>query len=191
VTTWLRPTLRIVRWSPLLACLVSGAVLLTIVGLDGDRLAEPAQVLASTITVIAGVAALHDPGRELVHAVPVSALHRLSQRLFVVAPGVAVVLAMLSGLSARLFPVQVPGPVPLAALGAVGVALVATLSRRIGRRAADVATCVLTAAVLGGVVLVAAGVSRAVAMPWWGASLPLLIGAVVVALVAGTRGVAA
>ena len=186
---WLRPTVRIVRWSPLLASLVSGAVLLSIVGVDGDRLAEPAQLLALTITVIAGVAGLDDPGRDLVHAVPVSALHRLSQRLLVLVPSVVLVVAMLSGLSARLFAVHVPGPAPLAAIGAVGVALVAVLSRHVGRRSADVASCVLAATVLGGVALVGLGVSRAIAMPWWGASLPVLVGAVAVVLVASTRGV--
>lgn len=136
---WLTPTRRVVRWSPLMvvAALASGTLVL--VRVVDWPLQSPVLLAFLAMLVIGALCGLHDPAREFVHPLPVSAGRRLTQRLVVVVPALACALLLMRSLANALFAVVPPAPgwLALAAFGTVGVAACAVLTRRLGTRAVD------------------------------------------------------
>jgi hypothetical protein len=190
---WLTPTRRATRWSPLLvSCGLAIATLLAMRVADRPVRADVV-VVSLAMVLIGALGGLQDPAREFVHALPVSAARRLTHRLIVIVPASACALLAVRLLVSALFPVTpaAPGWAALSALGAVGVAACAVVTRRLGARAVD-------AVVAGMLVWLVAAMSAErfdapfwLAMPWWRWPLPVAFAAVVVTAVATTRGVEA
>ena len=87
---WLTPTRRAVRWSPMVV-----AFALAVGHAGGLRLADrplraDVLIVALAMVVIGALCGLHDPGRDFVHAMPVSAARRLTHRLVVLVPALAI-----------------------------------------------------------------------------------------------------
>ena len=187
---WLTPTRRAARCSPTIAVAGLGLLVLSAVRLFEQPLPAGLYAALLAMVVISGVAGLHDPGRNLVHAVPVSASRRLLHRLAVIIPLVLLGLAAVRWSSAQLFPATGPAPgwAALAALGAVGVAVCTILTRRLQARAADVTLSAMLVWIVAGFTMSRADIPRWLAMPWW--SAPVLIGvpALAVAVVASASG---
>jgi hypothetical protein len=187
---WLTHTRRVVRCSPTCAAATLALAVLVVVRVAERPLPLGLHVALYAMVVISGVAGLHDPGRNLVHALPVSAAHRLLHRLVVIVPILALALVAVRWSAAELFPLSAPSPgwAALAALGAVGVGLCTVLTRTIQARAAEVTVSAMLAWVVAGLTLSSGDAPRWVALPWW--QWPVLVGgaAAVVALVATTSG---
>ena len=193
---WLSPTRAVVRWSPLLAASALAAATLVLIRVLDRPMPSQTLIVAPAMMVVGAVCGLHDPGRDFVHALPVSAAQRLAHRLIVLVPPLVLALFVVRWLAASLFATLPPSPgwKALAAFGAAGVATCATLARRLGTRAADAAVSAmlvwLVCAVSRG--LLDLGVDLdGVLMPWW--RWPLLVTSIAafVTVVATTRGVEA
>ena len=87
---WLTPTRRAVRWSPMVVAGALAAATLVIMRVADRPLRADVFVVALAMVVLGAVCGLHDPAREFVHAMPVSAARRLTQRLVVLVPVVVV-----------------------------------------------------------------------------------------------------
>src|SRR6478735_3323271 len=187
---WLHPTVRAVRWWPLLGACALAATMLAILRIADQPLGLDTHIGILALTVIAGVAGLHDPARDFVHAVPVSASRRLLQRLVLLGPAVAACVLLVRMLASDLFPGVAPGPgwAALAALGAFGVATCAWLTRRLGTRGVDAAVSVTLCWMLAGVTLAQLGAPFGIAMPWWRWPAVIVVACVAAAGVATTRG---
>ncbi len=190
---WLTPTRRAVKWSPMFAALALATATLVVVRLTDQPVRSDLFVVSLVTLVIGALCGLHDPGRDLVHAMPVSAGRRLVHRLVVLVPMLAAALIVLRWLATRMFVVLPPAPgwSALAAFGAVGVAACAVVTRRLGTRAVD-------AVVSGMLVWLAVAMSAdqldvplGVVMPWWRWPVAITSVAVFVTVVATTRGVEA
>lgn len=190
---WWTPTLRAVRWSPLLGAIALATAALGVVRLLSGLLIEQAHVIVLAMIVIGGVSGLHDPGRGLVQAAPVSALRRLVHRLVMLVPVTTLGALTVRALGSHLFPRVAPGPgwAALTALAAVGVAACVMLTRRLGTVANDVVVYLLLAWVVGGMLLSQADAPLGAAMPWWRWPASVAAAAVGAAIVAVTRGVEA
>jgi hypothetical protein len=190
VSAWWRPTRRAIRWSPVLVASGLAIVTLALVRWRDDRLDQLAQVVVTAAVVIGGVAGLHDQGRDVVHPLPATSLRRLAQRLAMLVPFTAIVLAGVR-LAAGVMFAQVapaPGGEALAAFGAVGVALTVVLTRRVGAAASDLAVAGLLGWLVAGVALQQAEAPEWMSMAWWRWPLLVLASATLVAVVAATRG---
>jgi hypothetical protein len=187
---WLTPTLRATRCAPAIAAAGLGLLVLGTLRLFEQPLPDGLHVAVLVMIVLGGLTGLHDPGRNLVHALPVPASRRLLHRLVLLAPLVALGLAAVCWSLGRLFPVSGPAPgwAALAALGATGVGLCAMLTRRIGPRAADVALSVMLGWIVAGFTLSGAELPRWLAMPWWSAPAVVGLSAAAVAIAATTSG---
>jgi hypothetical protein len=190
---WLTPTRRAVKWSPMFAALALATVTLVVVRLTDRPVRSDLFVVSLVTLVIGALCGLHDPGRDFVHAMPVSAGRRLVHRLVVLVPMLAAALIVLQWLATRMFVVLPPAPgwSALAAFGAVGVAACAVVTRRLGTRAVD-------AVVSGMLVWLAVAMSAdqldvplGVVMPWWRWPVAITSVAVFVTVIATTRGVEA
>jgi len=190
---WLTPTRRAVRWSPMFAALALATVTLVVVRLTDQPVRSDLLVVSLVMLVIGALCGLHDPGRDFVHAMPVSAGRRLAHRLVVIVPMLAVALIVLRWLATTMFAALPPAPgwSALAAFGAVGVAACAVVTRRLGTRAVD-------AVVTGMLVWLGVAMSTeqldlpvGVVMPWWRWPVAVAFVAVLVTIVATTRGVEA
>ena len=166
---WLTPTRRIVRWSPLLVAFGLALSTLALARIVGRPLRGGEMMISLTMIVIGGLCGLHDRGRDFVHAVPVPASRRLAHRLLLIVPATALAVTGVQWVAAAWFTVtpQAPEAGALIAFGAVGVALCAVWTRRIGARAADAAVSAMV-----GWLVVAVSADRldlplGVAMPWW------------------------
>ena len=187
---WLTPTRRATRCAPAIAAAGLGLLVVGMLRLFGQQLSDGLHVAVLVMVVLGGLAGLHDPGRNLLHALPVPASRRLLHRLALLAPLVVLGLAAVRWSVGRLFPASGPAPgwAALAALGAVGVGLCAVLTRRIGTRAADATLSAMLGWVVAGMTLSRAELPSWLPMPWW--SSPALIGvpAAAVAVAATTSG---
>ena len=190
---WLTPTRRAVKWSPMFAAVALATVTLVVVRLTDRPVRSDLFVVSLVMLLIGALCGLHDPGRDFVHAMPVSAGRRLVHRLVVLVPMLAAALIVLRWLATTMFVVLPPAPgwSALAAFGAVGVAACAVVTRRLGTRAVD-------AVVSGMLVWLAVAMSAdqldvplGVVMPWWRWPVAITSVAVFVTVVATTRGVEA
>jgi len=190
---WLTPTRRAVRWSPMFAALALATATLVVVRLTDQPVRSDLLVVSLVMLVIGALCGLHDPGRDFVHAMPVSAGRRLGHRLVVLVPMLAVALIVLRWMATTMFAAlpSAPGWSALAAFGAVGVAACAVVTRRLGTRAVD-------AVVTGMLVWLGVAMSTeqldlpvGVVMPWWRWPVAITSVAVLVTVVATTRGVEA
>jgi hypothetical protein len=190
---WLTPTRRAVRWSPTIVALSLAGATLVLIRLAGRPLPSDVFVVTLAMVVLGAVCGLDDPAREFVHAMPVSAARRLAQRLVVLVPVVVLGLLVLEWLATTLFTdlPQAPGWRALTAYGAVGVAACVTLTRRLGSRAVEAAAAAMLGWLAFGIWLGQLDAPVGAAMPWlrW----PLAIGssALVVTMLATSRGVEA
>ena len=190
---WLTPTRRAVRWSPMFAALALATVTLVVVRLSARPVRSDVLVVSLVMVVIGALCGLHDPGRDFVHAMPVSAGRRLAHRLGVIVPTLASALIVLRWLATTMFAVLPPAPgwSALAAFGAVGVAACAVVTRRLGTRAVDA----VVSGMLGWLGLAIStehlDMPLGVVMPWWRWPVGMASVAVFVTVVATTRGVEA
>ena len=193
MSAWLRPTWRATRWQPLLTVTASGLVVVVLCRAVNEVPPAPVVGLVVCLIVVAGLAGLHDPGRDLVHAVATPAWSRLIHRLALLGPGTVFAVAAFDLVTQALFgsPNVGPDAPQLVALGALGVAAIATLTRHVGAAATDLAAGTLGAWIAGGHVLGGAGLPDGLLQPW--AQWPVVIGiaGVAVAAVATTSGVEA
>jgi hypothetical protein len=190
---WLTPTRRAMRWSPIIATSALAAATLGLVRLIDRPLRSDALIVSLVMVVIGALCGLHDPGRDFVHALPVSAARRLTHRLSMIVPALLGALVLLRALTAALFSVVPPAPgwAELFAFGAVGVAACAVVTRRLGTRAVD---AVVSGMLVWLVVALSAEQLDAplgLVMPWWRWPVAVASSAVVVTVVATTRGVEA
>jgi len=188
---WLTPTRRIVRWSPLLVAFALALATLALARVVGRPLRGVELTVSLTMIVIGGLCGLHDNGRDFVHAMPIPASRRLAHRLLLIVPATALAVAGVRWVASAWFAVMPPAPEAgaLIAFGAVGVALCAVWTRRIGARAADAAVSAMV-----GWLVVAVSADRldlplGVAMPWWRWPFAVASLAGAVAVVATTCGV--
>jgi hypothetical protein len=142
---------------------------------------------------VAGVAGLHDPARELVHAVPVAAWLRLAHRLALLAPAVVVVVAAHEVAGRAWFGADSASPSvqELSAVGALGLCGAACLTRKLGARAVDTTVSCLAVWAAASAQLVAAGVPGWLAEPWVRWPWQLAAAGTAVALVASSAGLEA
>jgi hypothetical protein len=114
------PTARAIRWTPA-ACLA--AVLVAAAALAGStgRPADVVLAIASAGLAATVVSGLHDPAAAMLAAVPVSAMRRRLLRLALLGVPALTVWWVLGRLTADRLPG--PGPGPLLALTACGVAV--------------------------------------------------------------------
>jgi hypothetical protein len=124
VPAWVRPTLRVTPWTPLLA----GATVLvaagSVVRLAGGPLAGLTRLAAAGLAA-AVVAGLHDPAHDLLAAVPVGPGRRRLHRLLLLVPAMLIAWVALTAL-ADLASSGEDGEWPLGAvlaLAAAGVAV--------------------------------------------------------------------
>ncbi len=190
---WLNPTRRVVRWSPMIVATSLGAATLAFIRLIDRPLRSDALIVSLAMVVVGALCGLHDPARDFVHAMPVSAARRLMHRLILLVPALLAALVLLRALTAALFSVVPPAPgwAELLAFGAVGVAACAVVTRRLGMRAVD---AVVSGMLVWLVVALSAErlqISPDLAMPWWRWPIAVLCVAVPITVVATTRGVEA
>ncbi len=187
---WWRPTGRAIRWSPVVFATCLALATLVVVRVRGDRLDELAQIIITTTIVIGAVSGLHDPGRDVVHPLPVSTLRRLGQRLVMLIPVVVLAVSTVRLVAGLMFASVAPAPggVALAALGAVGVAATVALTRRVGTRANDLVVFGLLAWVVGGISLGQAETPTWVSTTWSRWPVLMVVAATLFAVVAATRG---
>ena len=190
---WLTPTRRVARWSPLIVASALAAGTLVLIRVVEWPLQTPVLLVSLAMLVIAALCALHDPARDFVHPLPVSAGRRLTHRLTVVVPALACALLVVRWLANALFAVVPPAPgwQALAAFGTVGVAASAVLTRRLGTRAVD---AVVSGMLVWLVVAVSADRFDApidLVMPWWRWPVAVGFAAALVTVVATTSGVEA
>jgi hypothetical protein len=190
---WLTPTRRAVRWSPMFAALALATVTLVVVRLTLRPVRSDLLVVSLVMVVIGALCGLHDPGRDFVHAMPVSAGRRLAHRLVVIVPTLASALIVLRWLATRMFAVLPPAPgwSALAAFGAVGVAACAVMTRRLGTRAVDAVVSGMLGWLGVAISTEQLDVPLGVVMPWWRWPVAIASVAVFVTVVATTRGVEA
>jgi hypothetical protein len=190
---WLAPTRRAVRWSPMFAALALATVTLVVVRLTVRPVRSDVLVVSLVMVVIGALCGLHDPGRDFVHAMPVSAGRRLAHRLGVIVPTLAAALIVLRWLATTMFDVLPPAPgwSALAAFGAVGVAACAVVTRRLGTRAVDVVVSGMLGWVGVAISTEQLDVPLGVVMPWWRWPVGIAAVGVFVTVVATTRGVEA
>ena len=190
---WLTPTRRAVRWSPTIVAVSSTGVTLVLIRLAERPLRSEVFVVALAMVVLGAVGGLHDPAREFVHAMPVSAARRLAQRLVVLVPVVVVGLLAIEWLAATLFTAvpQEPGWRALTAYGAAGVAACATLTRRLGSLAVEAAVTAMLVWLAFGLWLSQLDAPMGAAMPWLRWPLAIASSAFVVTVLATSRGVEA
>ncbi len=190
---WLTPTRRAVRWAPLAVMTAASTATLALLRLADRPLRGQLLLCLPAMIVLGALCGLHDPGRDFVQAMPLSAARRLAHRLTVLVPVGVISLLAVRQLAGHLFTVLPPSPGwrAFGAFGAAGVATTTVLVRRIGPRAAEVAVSVMLAWLAFGVVLVELDVPLGLALPWW--RWPALVGgvAVVVTWLATARGVEA
>jgi hypothetical protein len=91
---WLTPTRRAVRWSPLVVASVLAASTLGVIRAADRPLLSDVLTVSLAIVVVGALCGLHDPGRDLVHALPVSAGRRLTHRLSLLVPTLALALVL-------------------------------------------------------------------------------------------------
>ncbi|HEX6658908.1 MAG TPA: hypothetical protein VF065_12540 [Ilumatobacter sp.] len=190
---WLTPTRRAVRWLPMITASTLAAATIGFVRLIDRPLRSDALIVSLVMVVIGTLCGLHDPGRDFVHAMPVSSARRLSHRLSMLVPALLAVLVLLRALTATLFSAVPPAPgwAELLALGAVGVAACAVVTRRLGTRAVDAVVSGMLAWLVAAMSADHVDVPLGVAMPWWRWPVAVAASAVVVTVVATTRGVEA
>lgn len=191
---WWTPTRRIVRWSPLVGAWAAALLTLALMRARSEAIVDAAVVvLLPALVIIGAVAGLHDPARALLQPMPVSTLRRMGHRLTMLVPCAVLALASLSITADMLFSLVLPGPGAgaLAALGAVGVAASAALTRWCGAGGNDLAVLGLLVWVIGGVVAAGIDGPRWLASPWWQAPALVGIPAVIAAIVAANAGAAA
>ena len=193
MSAWLRPTWRATRWGPLLAVTGAGLVAALCCRLSDQGPPEPIVTLTQALLVVAGVAALHDPARQLLQPVSVAAWRRLLRRLALVAPVTVLALATLQAAWAVGSAHHVAGPAPaqLAALGAVGVAASAGFVRRIGAEGADLAAGVLGALIIVQPMLSAAWLSAGLLRLWADWPIAVVVAATVATALTTAMGVEA
>ena len=190
---WLNPTRRAVPWSPAIVAVSLTGATLVLTRLADRPLPSDVFAVALAVVVLGAVCGLRDPAREFVHAMPVSAARRLAQRLVMIVPVIVLGLMAIEWLARTLFTdmPQAPSWRALAAFGAVGVAACATLTRRLGSRAVEAAASAMLGWLAFGLWLGKLDVPAGAAEPWlrW----PLAIGssALVVTVLATSRGVEA
>jgi hypothetical protein len=187
---WLTPTRRLVRCSLTFAAAAFALAVLAVVRIVDQGLPIGLYVAALAMVVISGLAGLHDPGRNLLHALPVSAARRLLHRLVVIVPVVVLGLLAVRRLASELFPRAEPSPgwAALAALGTVGVAVCTALTRRMQARAADVTVSAMLGWVVAGITMSSRDAPLGLAMPWWRWPALVLLTATVFTVVSTTRG---
>jgi hypothetical protein len=188
---WLTPTRRAVRWSPLVVASVLAASTLGVIRAADRPLLSDVLTVSLAIVVVGALCGLHDPGRDLVHALPVSAGRRLTHRLSLLVPTLALALVLVRSLATALFSTLPPAPgwPELAAFGAIGVAVCAVCTRRIGTRAVEAAVSGMLVWLAGALSAHNVDLPIGLLMPWWRWPLTAGVGAVVVTVVATTRGV--
>jgi hypothetical protein len=179
-----------VRWTPAIVSVALAVATLVVIRLAERPLRSDAQIIVLTMVVIGGLCGLADPGRDFVHAQPVSAAKRLAHRLAVIVPPIALAILVVQWMKGVLFADAAPGPGwgALAAFGAAGVALCATLTRRIGARAGDAAVAAMLAWLAAGLMLGKLEAPLGLALPWLRWPALVLIVATVATVVATTRG---
>jgi hypothetical protein len=189
---WLTPTRRIVRWSPLLVAFALALATLATTRIVGRPLRDFELMVSLTMIVIGALCGLHDHGRDFVHAMPVPASRRLVHRLLLIVPVTALAVAGVRSMASAWFTVTPPAPGPgaLVAFGAVGVALFALLTRRIGPRAAECTVLVMVTWLVGATVAEQLELGLGVGM-WWRWPGAVAMVAALVAIVAVNRGVEA
>ena len=190
---WLTPTRRVVRWSPLLVAFGLAIGTLAVLRVADRPLRGLELTMASTTVVIGALCGLQDPGRDFVHAMPVPASRRLAHRLILLVPLLGLALLVVRRTAAAWFAAvpSAPGWAALVAFAAVGVALCAVLTRRLGPRAVDGAVSAMIAMLVVAVSSARLDVPLAVAMPWWRWPVAVTSIAVVATVLATTRGVEA
>ena len=190
---WLTPTRRVVRWSPLLAAFGLAIATLAVLRLADRPLRGLELTVASTSVVIGALCGLQDPGRDFVHAMPIPASRRLAHRLVLLIPALGLALLVVRRTAAAWFAAMPEGPglAALVAFAAVGVAVCAVLTRRLGPRAVDAAVSAMIASLAIAVLSERLGVPLAVAMPWWRWPAAVTSIAVAATVLATTRGVEA
>jgi len=186
----LKHTGRAIHWAPLTSAAGLALATLAIVRLGDQPVRSDVLLVVSTMIVIGGLCGLHDPARELVHALPVAASRRLIHRLVLLVPAVTFGVIAVRFVTDRLFvdPPPAPGLSALLAFGAVGVAVCTTLTRRIGTRATDAATTVMLTWLAAGLLLEQVDAPFAIAMPWWRWPVLVLLAGVVATAAATTWG---
>jgi hypothetical protein len=190
---WLTPTRRAIPWSPTIVAVALAGLTLVAIRLAEQPLRFDLFVVALVMVVLGAVCGLHDPAREFVHAMPVSAARRLAQRLVVLVPVVVVGVLAIERLTTTLFAdlPQQPGWRALAAYGAAGVAACAVLTRRLGSRAVEAAASAMLVWLAFGLFAAQLDIPLGVAMPWFRWPLAIASGAAVVTVLATSRGVEA
>ena len=190
MAAWLTPTRRAVRWTPAFVSVAIATATLVVIRLADRPLRSDAQIIVLTMVVIGGLCGLADPGRDYVHALPVSAARRLAHRLAVLVPPIALAIVIVRWMADAMFSEVAPGPgsLAMAAFGAAGVALCATLTRRVGPRAGDAAVAAMLAWLAAGLMLGKLDAPLGLALPWLRWPVLVLVIATVATVVSTTRG---
>jgi hypothetical protein len=190
---WLTPTLRLVRWVPLVVACALALMTIVLVRALEQPLRTTELTVCLAMIVIGALCGLHDPAREFVHAVPVPASRRLTHRLLLIVPALALTVMLVRLATEVLFTVlpPLPGWTALTAFGAVGVALCTALARRIGARAVDAAVSGMVGWLAVAIAADPLGLSPASAMPWWRWPEAVMSLAALGTVIGSTRGVEA
>ena len=167
------PTARAIRWAP--AAAVAGLlVAVAVLAGTADRPADMVLAIAATGLAATVVAGLQDPASALLAAVPVSAMRRRVLRLVLLGAPALAVWSLLVALSTTA---DDPGPGPLLALTACGVAVAVWAPPRHAVVLAAATPVVLFT--LRQALPLDGAVADAVALwwtnPWWVLGLALLI----------------
>lgn len=126
---WFAPTVRLVRWSSLLAPIVVAAILSVGLGLAGSDVPMPIVLFVAAAVAAAAPASLDDPAHDLVVALPVGRRRRIVHRLVVVVPAIVATWALAGPVLFRGRGGWIDTLAPLGALVALGVSA-ATIAAR-------------------------------------------------------------